>query len=155
MRRRDEPPLYRTGTGSYYSESREKPIEDASPESYFGAGLERISRQLKATAEDLAALSRDPRFRAATGSYYSGSRERPIETAAPEAYFGAGTEMSLAERERAVAQREADVARREEMMNREQARVLGYPSGTGSYYSESRERPIEEASQGVRQIKRD
>ncbi len=83
MRRENEPPRYRTGTGSYYSESRERPIEEASPESYFSSGLERMSRHLMAAAEELAALSRDPRFRAATGSYYSGSRERPVEEASP------------------------------------------------------------------------
>ena len=122
---RENRPFYRSGTGSYYSESIEKPVEDASPQSYFGAGLERISLQLRATAEELAALSRDPRFPAASGSYYSGSRERPIETAAPEAYFGGGSE-SLAQRERSVAQREADVARREERMRREEGYIM-YP----------------------------
>ena len=143
MRRETEPPLYRSGTGSYYSESRERPLEDASPQSYFGAGLERIARHMMETAEEMRAFSRDPRFSAATGSYYSGSREMPVEDASPQSYFGAGLERIS----------------RQLMATADELWALSkdprFPAATGSYYSGSRERPIEEASQGVRPIKRD
>jgi HSP20 family protein len=103
-----------------------------------------------------------PLYRSGTGSYYSDTFVNPTGEAAPESSFSAGSarEEELAMREAAVARREAEVGRREMSMTQYQQRLSRedmmrqgtdsplYRSGTGSYYSETFERPTGEAAPG-------
>ncbi len=96
LRRGTDSPLYNPSTGSYYSESLDRPIGDAAPQSSFGEGTSRVTRGPRER----------PMYPAGTGSYYSESFERPTGDAAPEAYFGEGTSTTGV---RAIREEEAAI----------------------------------------------
>lgn len=132
---------------------------------------ERISRD-----EMMRQGTDSPLYRSGTGTYYSDTFERPSGEAAPESYFGRGASndlriASVSQREAEVARREAEVARREAetvrtgsqvpapsspapyqpRLSREEMIRQGtdspiYRSGSGSYYSDTFERPTGEAA---------
>jgi hypothetical protein len=45
MRQGSDSPIYRTGSGSYYSETFEKPTGDTAPQSSFGGGVQAESER--------------------------------------------------------------------------------------------------------------
>lgn len=119
MRQGADSPLYRSGSGSYYSDTFERPMGDVAPESSFGSGnvsiprmhaitqreAEVARREAEVARREMAApfqqrLSREdmmkqgtdsPIYRSGSGSYYSDTFVRPTGEAAPESSFGRGT----------------------------------------------------------------
>jgi hypothetical protein len=119
MRQGADSPLYRSGSGSYYSDTFVRPQGDVAPESSFGVGnvpesrMTAISRreaevarreaevarremsapyQQRLSREDMMRQGTDsPLYRSGTGSYYSDTFEKPSGDTAPESSFGAGT----------------------------------------------------------------
>ncbi len=139
LRQGTDSPLYRPGTGSYYSETFERPTGDAAPQSSFGAGsYGRVGASRRASDR--------PLYNAGTGSYYSESFERPTGDAAPEAYFGEGSPRFMREKmSRGTGEGYQPRLSREEMLRQGTDSPL-YRPGTGSYYSETFERPTGDAA---------
>ncbi len=96
LRQGTDSPMYNPSTGSYYSESLDRPTGDAAPQSSFGEGTSRVTRGPRER----------PMYSAGTGSYYSESFEKPTGDAAPEAYFGEGASTTGA---RAIREGEAAI----------------------------------------------
>ena len=134
--RRTEPTAYRAGSGSYYSETFERPTGTAGPESSFGRtermpsgkqyaerGQEAPPRKMMTREEMRRSGYDETAYPAGSGSYYSETFERPSGTAGPESSFGRTERMPSGQQ---YARREAMMPTTEGTM---QERTGERPSG--------------------------
>lgn len=123
-----------SGTGSYYSQAPERPVGRASPESYFGEGTQpQAAGQGMPPAQGARRIGMDEsKYPPGSGSYYSETFEKPVGTAGPESYFGRVEGEPRATRAPMTAQQPASRYSMDESR---------YPAGSGSYYTETKERP--------------
>ncbi len=143
---------YRAGSGSYYSETFEKPTGSAGPESSFGRN-ERIpsgrkyaeggmsdqdTRRMMTQDEMRRSGSDQTNYPAGTGSYYSETFVKPSGSATQERTSGWNERMERG--------RQSEIAAAERNLTQDEMRRMGsdqvnYPAGGGSYYTETFERP--------------